>query len=215
MGEVYAGFQLMLAQHVSKVILDLPGIDEAPLRQDRVWTITQGGAVKEIDVGQRLVEIANRWFRTDVVAPEFKVQAAKADAGLIPNARAEAMGPTEQRCLAQRGYVDDITGSAVVIRIEGVVPIEQIAPTQAVIAAELPIHSGDPVKGMDWRGQQTRDCSGFDIQATGHGPHAGICSRRIAGRNTEGPKTSQGSYSIRAGSGRKAACQSGQASRRG
>src|SRR5437016_885395 len=190
----------MLAQHIVPVVLCLPGVDDAQLRNVGGRTKAQEPAV-ERHVGGRLNNtIGGGNSVADLVAAEIHVQASKRATRLVDHARGEVVGPAYQRNLTQRGDVIRIAGSsrscAAAGRIEVVAAVEQIASGDHV-AAQLQVSLGYPVIPVERSGQDAGDASHRHSAAAGYGHVLDGARGWIAGGITVRPELSQCSNGIR------------------
>src|SRR5260221_9598969 len=146
-GPVHVIFDLVLAHHVVPVILRLPGIHNAALRQVGGRTEAQVGAGIERDVRQRLVQLTHHWFGCAgyVAAAEFHIEAAERTASFIHDVGAQVVRPAYQHGLAQSGDVEEISSSPVIADVEEVAAVEDVTAGNGV-TTELYIVPHYPVK---------------------------------------------------------------------
>src|SRR5215472_13744270 len=97
----------MLAEHVVPVVLRLPGVDQAGLREVGRRTDGETAASLESNVGKGLVKRARRWEEGIEAAAELHAQTAEADTGLVDHAGAEIVSFAQEHGLAQRRNVAD------------------------------------------------------------------------------------------------------------
>src|SRR5882762_3380568 len=116
----------MLAAHVIPVVLDLPAIYNAVLRQVGGRTNAKAGSGLEADVGESLPELARTRLQGIEAAAELEVIASVADAGFIHHMGAERVGPAYQRSLAQSWAISYPAASAVIAEVKAIVPVEQV-----------------------------------------------------------------------------------------
>src|SRR5262249_34263017 len=106
-------------------------IHKARLRQVSCWTKAQG-RVHKCHVRQSILQVAGYGLKRIQAATEHNSEPTEAKARFVDHARREVVGPTGQNGLVKVRNVDKPAGSSVVVAVEVVVAIEQIAGGEAV-----------------------------------------------------------------------------------
>src|SRR6266853_1934560 len=110
-GPVHTCFNLVLAQYPVPVVLRLPGVHNALLRQVGSRTEAEQTAGGEADIGDGLIQLLRRRFRVaDGVATELHVETSPGSAGFIDHMGVEVVRPANQSGLGQRRDVKEVSG---------------------------------------------------------------------------------------------------------
>src|SRR5579864_3125394 len=133
-GEIGASLQLVLTQNVVPVVLRLPRVHNASLGQIVRRTETKPAGDRHRCQG--LLQVARRWIGVaNAVSSEAYIQAAEGNTRLIHHVRREVVRLTEKNALAQGKNIDHVSRSAVILSIEVVATIKQIASAKVIVTA--------------------------------------------------------------------------------
>src|SRR5579871_867544 len=152
---VHAGFESVFTLDPVQVVLPLPGVYDAAFRKHAIQAERQEAGIREGGASDCLIDVRVRRHSADGVGGKNDIQPVEAHTQFIDYVRTESMGIAQQDRLAERGYAHRESGRSVTgIKVEVVATIEQVACRDGV-AAQLPVHTHDPVKVVRMRGQST------------------------------------------------------------
>src|ERR1700749_3891783 len=125
----------------------------------------------------------------------------------------------QEDCLAKGWHVKEVSSRAIVVVVEAVAAIENVAGIQVVIAAKVDVFLSHEIEAVERSGNNARDRANFDVGAERVAAErinnilrGDIAGRWIARGNSESSKLAQSSHCICAIASREAACQCGKSS---